>query len=112
MGRMWQGTPSGGDSLWRGLPLEGTPSGGDSLWRGLTVGSKSWLSKFRMRLSRSNTSCVFCTCGHKCLGNLNADHSLDAGIGYKKKTKKLHHSSHIRLIRRTQPVSRDIGVHN
>jgi len=29
-----------------------------------------------------------------------------------KKKKKLHHSSHIRLIRWTQPVSRDIGEHN
>jgi len=30
----------------------------------------------------------------------------------KKKKKKLHHSSHIRLIRWTLPVSRDIGEHN
>jgi len=29
-----------------------------------------------------------------------------------KKKKKLHHSSHIRLIRWTLPVSRDIGEHN
>jgi len=32
--------------------------------------------------------------------------------GMKKKKKILHHSSHIRLIRWTQPVSRDIGEHN
>jgi len=31
---------------------------------------------------------------------------------WKKKKKILHHSSHIRLIRWTLPVSRDIGEHN
>jgi len=35
-----------------------------------------------------------------------------ARLYYLKKKKKLHHSSHIRLIRWTQPVSRDIGEHN
>jgi len=42
--------------------------------------------------------------------------SSSEGLGFQKKKKKkkkiLHHSSHIRLIRWTQPVSRDIGEHN
>jgi len=33
-------------------------------------------------------------------------------VFWEKKKKKLHHFSHIRLIRWTQPVARDIGEHN
>jgi len=43
---------------------------------------------------------------------LQAEREIGDAIVVSQKKKKLHHSSHIRLIRWTLPVSRDIGEHN